>query len=114
MGWLSFLICVVPLYLLYNTGHRVLWIFALGNALANLWSYGVMHNYAVESSAERIKNIKRYLAPEGRFDKEKQRQVDRLKLTFNLEAVPNWLSTVNMISSIIGLGFVVYGIWLLF
>lgn len=114
VGWLSFLICAFPLYLLYNTGHRVLWILALGNAIANFWSYGVMHNYAVESSAERIKNIKRNLALEGRLDKEKQQQVDRLKLTVNLKAVPNWLSTVNMVSVLIGLVFFIYGIWLLF
>jgi len=114
VGWLSFLICAVPLYLLYNTGHRVLWILALGNAIANLWSYGVMHNYAVESSAGRIKGLQRNLALEGKLDAEKQRQLDGLKLTANLDAVPNWLSTVNMVSSIGGLVFFVYGMWLLF
>ena len=114
MGWFSFLICTVPLYLLFNTGHRVLWILALVNAIANLWSYGVMHNYAVESSAERIKGLRRNLALEGKFDVEKERQIDKLKLAKNLAAVPNWLSTVNMVSFIIGLVFVVYGMWLLF
>ena len=113
VGWLSFLICAFPLYLLYNTGHRVLWILALGNAIANLWSYGVMHNYAVESSADRIKTLKRNLALR-KVLKRNSDKVDRLNLTANSKAVPNWLSTVNMISSIVGLGFFVYGIWLLF
>ncbi len=114
MGWLSFLICALPLYLLYNTGHRVPWILALVNAIANLWSYGVMHNYAVESSAQRIKGLRRNLAFEGKLDAEKEREIDRLKLTMNSNAVPNWLSSVNMVSFIIGLVFVFYGTWLLF
>ena len=114
MGWLSFLICAVPVYLLYNTGHRVLWILALVNAIASLWSYGVMHNYAVESSARRIKGLRRNLALEGRLDAQKEREIDRVKLSVNLEAVPNWLSSVNMVTFIIGLVFVVYGTWLLF
>lgn len=114
MGWLSLLICALPLYLLFNTGHRLLWIVALVNAIANLWSYGVMHNYAVGSSAQRIKNVRRNLALEGRLDADKQRNIDRLKLTGNPDVVPNWLSTINMISFIIGFAFVVYGAWLLF
>jgi len=114
VGWFSFLISVVPLYLLYNTGHRVLWFLALGSAVANIWSLGVMHNYAVESSAQQIKTLQRNLALEGNLDAEKQRQIDGLKLTVNLNAVPNWLSTLNMVSLTIGLVFLVYGIWLLF
>ena len=113
MGWLFSLICAVPLYLLLNTGHRVLWILALVNAVANLWSHGVMHNYAVESSAERIEGLRRNLAHERKFDAEKERQVDKLKLAKNLAAVPNWLSTVNMVTFIFGVVFVVYGTWLL-
>ena len=111
---LSFLICAVAVYLLYNTGHRVVWILTLVNAIASLWSYGVMHNYAVGSSAERIKGLRRNLALEGKLDAEKAREIDRLKLTVNLRAVPSWLSSVNMVSFIIGLVCVVYGTWLLF
>lgn len=114
MGWLFSLICAVPLYLLFNTGHRVLWILALVNAVANLWSYGVMHNYAVESSAEKIKGLRRNLALEGKLGAEKERQIDKLKLAKDLAAVPNWLSTVDMVTFIIGVVFVAYGTWLLF
>jgi len=72
-----------------------------------------LHNYAVESSAERIKGLRRNLALEGKLDAEKEREIDRVKLTVNLQAVPNWLSSVNMISFIIGVKCLVYGIWLL-
>ena len=88
MGWLSFLICAVPLYLLYNTDRPVLWVIALINAIANLWSYGVMHNYAVQSSAERIKRLRENLDLEGRLDAEEEREIDGLKPRMNLQAVP--------------------------
>jgi hypothetical protein len=66
MGWLSFLVCALPLYLLYNAGHPVLWVLALINGIANLWTFGVMHNYAVEASTQRIKGLRRNLAVEGK------------------------------------------------
>jgi hypothetical protein len=113
VGWLSFLICAVPIYLLYNTGRPIFWVLVLINAIANLWSYGVMHNYAVQSSAEKIKRLRENLALEGRLDAEKEREIDRLKLNMNLHAVPGWLTTVNMITLLIGIGFLGYGIWLL-
>jgi hypothetical protein len=113
VGWLFFLICAVPLYLLYNTGHPILWGLALLNAIADLWSYGVMHNYAVESSSERIKRLRENLALEGRLDAKKERQIDRLKLDMSLQAVPKWLTTLKMMTFVIGLGFLAYGVWLL-
>lgn len=76
---------------------------ALIDAIVNLWSFGVMHNYAVDSSAHRIKALRRNLAVEGKLDAEKERETDQLKLTMNLNAVPNWLSAVNMMSFIAGL-----------
>lgn len=66
MGWLPFLFCALPLYLLYNAGHPILWALALINAIANLWTFGVMHNYAVKSSAQRIKGLRQNLAIEGK------------------------------------------------
>lgn len=110
MGWLSFLVCALPLYLLYNAGHPVLWVLALINAIANLWTFGVMHNYAVNSSAQRIKDLRRNLVVEGKLDAEKENEIDQLKVTMNLNAVPTWLSTVNMMSFIVGLALAVYGL----
>ncbi len=63
---------------------------------------------------KRIKGLRRNLALEGKLSAEKERQIDQLKLTANSDGVPTWLSTVNMVSFVIGLVFVVYGTWLLF
>ena len=70
----------------------------------------MMHNYAVKSSAHRIKGLRQNLAVEGKLSVEKQREIDRLKLIVNLNAIPTWLSTVNMISFIAGVVFVVCGL----
>jgi len=113
MGWLAFLICTVPIYLLFNAGHPVLWALAPINAAANLWSYGVMHNYAVESSANKIKRLRENLALEGRLNAEKQMEIDKLKLKVNLKAVPSWLTYIDIVTFIIGLGLLAFGIWIL-
>ena len=110
MGWLSFLVCALPLYLFYNAGHPVLWVLTLINAIANLWTFGVMHNYTVNSSAQKLKGLRRNIAVEGKLDADKEREIDQLKLSMNLNAVPTWLSTVNMMSFIVGLAFVVFGL----
>lgn len=44
---------------------------------------------------------------EGKLDAEKEREIDQLKLTMNLNGIPTWLSTVNMMGFIVGLAFAV-------
>lgn len=113
MGWLSVIICAVPIYLLYNTGQPILWVLVLLNVFVNFWSYGIMHNHAVRSSSDKIKRLQENLALEGRLDAEKQREIDRIPLTMDLQAVPNWLTNLNMVTTLIGLVFLGYGVWLL-
>ena len=44
MGWFSFIICGIATYLAFKTNSAIS-IFALINAIANFWSFGIMHNY---------------------------------------------------------------------
>ena len=113
MGWFSSLIYVVPIYLLYNTGHPVLWALTIVNAIVNFWSYGVMHNYAVRQSLRGIKRLRENLAFDGTLDVEKERELDRLKLKSNPDAVPDWLAGINILSTLVGLVGLIYGTWLL-
>lgn len=113
MGWPTFIVCAIPLYLLYNTGQSVLWTIALLNTIANLWSYGIMHNYSVEDSVEKINRLQENLAIEGRLDAEKQAQIDKIPVAKNLQAVPGWLTTVNLVKFVVGIAFVGYGVWLI-
>ena len=103
MGWLSVLLCAVPIYLFWKSASFILMTLAALNALLNFWSYGVMHNYAVKASATKIKQLHEGLALEGRLDAKQQAALDRISLRVDLDSVPNWLSSINMITTAVGL-----------
>jgi hypothetical protein len=45
MGWVQFAICAFAAYRLNYIGSDPIFYFAVGVAVANLWSFGVMHNF---------------------------------------------------------------------
>lgn len=45
MGWIQLILCGTAAYLLYQAGAQIVFYIAAINAGANLWSFGVMHNY---------------------------------------------------------------------
>lgn len=45
MGFWQVLICGAAAYLLYQSGAQIIFYIAAVNAGANLWSYGIMHNF---------------------------------------------------------------------
>lgn len=110
MGWLSFLVCLAPVLILFRSGHPVLWMAATANAALNLWSFGVMYNYAVERSAERIRRLRENLMAEGRLDLPAQRRLDSLQVTKDLSAVPSWLTSINMLSAVAGLVLLIWAV----
>ena len=52
-GVIGFIICVVAAVTLYGTGHPVLFWLSVATGLVDLWSWGVMHNHAMESAKAR-------------------------------------------------------------
>lgn len=107
----SFFICAASVLPLIYTGRPFLSIAALVNAYANLWLYGVMHNYAVLSSAESITPSQENLDSEGKLKAEKEGELNELQPNMNVQAVPSWLTIVNMLTILIGIVFFGYGIW---
>jgi hypothetical protein len=106
-GWLGVLVCATPIYLLWGRGQPALLTLAIVNTLLNFWSFGVMHNYAVESSRQRIVQLRDNLVAEGRSQDEVHAVVDRIPLRSNPRLVPNWLARVNLASTIAGLALAV-------
>ncbi len=45
MGWVQVILCLIAAYLLYQAGAQIVFYIAAINAGANLWSFGIMHNY---------------------------------------------------------------------
>ena len=85
MGWLPVLLSGVAAYLLFATEHTALMVVAIATGIACVWSWGVMHNYATDAA-------KRRPGYTGGFH-----DLTRAEAT----AVPNWISVVNMVFSIL-------------
>jgi hypothetical protein len=54
MGWLSVVIAAVAAFMLYGTGHPLLFICAILAAAGDFYSWGIMHNYATEAASQRL------------------------------------------------------------
>ncbi len=114
MGWFSVLICVISIFFLYITNHLVLCILATINTVLNFWSFGVMHNYAIEVRREKVQRLRDNLKAEGRLDDEAEERIYQYqrKIPLNPQAIPNWLAKIDLASSIFGFGLFIYGIFL--
>ncbi len=80
MGWLGVVFSVCAAWLLRDDG----WLWfgaAIGVGVLELWSWGIMHNYAVESARSRSDY-------KGGFYDFTPRDV---------AAAPNWITVTNMI-----------------
>ena len=97
MGWFSILISAIAAFLLFKAGHTVLMILAIIITIGCFWSWGVMHNFAIES-AKRRRNYRG-----GFYDVMPQ----------EVESVPDWITCINMGFSLIGLLLLVTGIFMM-
>jgi uncharacterized membrane-anchored protein len=94
MGWLSVLLSGIAAFLLFKAGHTVLMILAILAAVGCFWSWGIMHNYATDLAKRRSDYT-------GGFYDITNREA---------QAVPDWISTVNMVFSLAGLVLLITGI----
>lgn len=109
MGWLSSLIAAIPVYIFWSSGHYIVVALAAVNALANFWSYGVMHNYAVSASSWRVRQLQESLRAQGDLTPERQAHLDRIPLELDPSAVPDWLAKINLATTVLGVVGVVTG-----
>ena len=79
MGLLGIVLSVVAAWLLRDDGW--LWLVAAAGALLQFWTYGIMHNHAVESAKKRPGGYSGGFHDLSHLD---------------LDAVPNWIAVVNM------------------
>lgn len=84
MGWLSVGVAIAGAIFAYLNGDFALAWGAGALALLAFWTYGVMHNYAVESAKRR----RDYAGGFADFD------------AADLDAVPDWIALINMVTTI--------------
>ncbi len=94
MGWLSILLSGLAAFLMFKTNHMVFMVFSIVSAIVCFWSWGVMHNYATHLAKLRSKYSGDF------YDITDQ----------EAEAVPDWITMVNMLSTLCGLILLVIGI----
>jgi hypothetical protein len=112
MGFLSVLLCASAAATLYGTGHPILFWISVFLAIADFWTWGVMHNFAMESAKLRRKHCRENFNVERR-QQEEINKLDQTKIRIeprDLNAVPDGLSAVNMIIAICGVVMLVWGI----
>jgi hypothetical protein len=94
MGWLSLLLPSIAALLFYKMGHTILMALCIIVVIGCFWSRGVMHNYATEHAKLRSDYT-------GGFHDITKREA---------EAVPDWITTGNIIFSLMGLVLLITGI----
>ena len=93
MGWLGVVISAVATWLLWDNGW--LWlVVAIGVGVIELWSWGIMHNFATEAAKHRGNYT-------GGFYDITRREAD---------AAPDWITMLNLVGFVAAIGLLIAGL----
>lgn len=87
MWWIYVLISEIGVFLFWKEQNNLLLIIGIIVLIGTVGSYGIMHNYATDEAKKRSSYI-------GGFND---------FTTEEVESIPNWITSINMIMSIIGI-----------
>lgn len=93
MGFLGVVIAGVATWLLWDNGWPLITVSIIVTAI-EFWSWGVMHNYAVDAAKERP-------GYSGKFYDFAKREV---------ESVPDWLGVVNFLGFVAAICMLIMGL----
>ena len=88
MGWLPVVLAILAAFLTFRSGPQVVFWLAVFAAIGSLWSWGVMHNYAIEAAKFR----RNFLG--GFYD----------ITPAEANTVPNWLAVINVLFAVAAAG----------
>lgn len=106
-GWICFAVCLLPSYFFYKSGHMILMTIAIVNAAINFWSFGIMYNYAVHRNSQWAETIRKNRELEGQLSDEDEDRLNKIGSVMRPEDAPDWLTWINMLTSLVGLIFLV-------
>ncbi len=92
-GWVSVIVSLIAIWLLWDDGWILLSL-SIFIGLVNFWSFGIMHNYAIESSKRR----RRFHGGFSDYDE------------FDALSIPNWITWINMFSFFVLVVLLIIGI----
>lgn len=98
MGKYSVYMCGIAAFLMYVLSHKYLMVISIVAMIANFWSLGVMHNYAVlaaRKNGHRMRNFTDFTPEEA-------------------DQAPDLATGINLGSSVVGFGLLVTGLFMIF
>jgi hypothetical protein len=110
-GLISVIICVLAATAFYGRGHPVLFWLSVVIAIISFWSWGIMHNFATQSAKRRHDQALSIMRSLGQPEEEIA-QFDSQIISSDvpdMDAVPNWLTAVNMLATLSGIILLVWG-----
>jgi hypothetical protein len=111
-GIINFLIGIIASLLLYFSGNNILFWISTGFTFALFWSWGIMHNFAYNAARKRRNRLKENKIREG-APPEIIQKIENSKIIINqadLNQVPNYISSINILLSIIEIIFLIIGL----
>ncbi|MBI4579312.1 MAG: hypothetical protein HY718_06390 [Planctomycetes bacterium] len=101
-GWIGIATTVIGAALLFSLGHPWFGGAALGIAVLQFWSFGIMHNYAYEPVARHMRALDE-LRKDG-FPEADAKMLEAIKPEPNPMLAPNWVTVLNLLATLVGAG----------
>ena len=107
-GWISTIVSAIAVYLFWRSGSSMLLIASIANFAVNFWSFGIMHNFyyhAHQITKQRNANLRANTELEGRMNEKMKVVLNRIDTMPDYKAiahVPDWITSINMVTALIG------------
>lgn len=112
-GKINFLIGIAATLVLYFAQKTTLFWISLITTVIIFWTWGIMHNFAHGSARQRLDMIKKNKMNEEGVSEEVLKKIERAKINItrsDVKQVPNFITTINMLATIVAIVFLIIGI----
>ena len=106
-GWITIGLSALAAYSFFRIGNTPLMILSIINGAISFWSFGVMHNYGSYAMRSKADILQKNFEAEGRLDELAIARLDALRRKTDPNAVPNWITIINIASFVVAMGFII-------
>ncbi len=106
-GWINVGVSLIAAFSFYRIDQTFLMVLSIINAVISFWSFGVMHNFAIQPGKAKIERLRENMKLEGRFDKQAEARLDSISVPIVPDAAPNWVTNINITTFLFGIVFII-------